>query len=111
MSKNYSIELNKIEHFLSEYYENDPFNEQKNRFIKNKIKNLIIVAHDDTTVPEEDKQTVINAALTLLAENTGCVEDCEISETILHDLYDDLKIITQKDIDDFYKNSPANRWL
>ena len=111
MRKKYKFELEKIEQFLGEYYENDPFNEQTNRAIKNKIKELIIVAHDDTTLSGAEKQTVINAALTLLAENTGCVEDCEILESIFHELFDKRKIINQKDIDDLYKNSPVNRWL
>ena len=109
--KKYMVELEKIEQLLNEYYENNPLNKQTNETIKNKIKDLIIIVHEDTMLSETDKQTFISTALTLLAENTGCVEDCEIAETIFRDLFDKRKIISQTEIDDFYENSPVNRWL
>jgi len=103
-------ELEKIEQLLNEYYEKDPFNEQTNKFIKNKIRELIISKYETKKMSETEKQTIINASLKLLAENTGCVEDCEIAEVILEDLFEKRKIINQKDIDDFYNNSAIRRW-
>jgi len=104
-------ELAKVEQLLNEYYENEPFNEQKNKFIKNRIKELIILAYEDASLSETDKQASIDKALILLAEHTGCGEDYQIAQAILDDLYDQRKIINQKNIDDFYANSPIGRWL
>jgi len=111
MSRKYMVELETIKQLLDEYYKSNSLDKQTNETIKNKIKELIIFAHEDTALKETDKQTVISTALTLLAENTGCVEDCEIAETIFRDLFNKRKIISQKEINNFYENSPVNRWL
>jgi hypothetical protein len=44
-----------------------------------------------------------------MAENTGCVEDCEIAEAILNDLKEK-DIISQNDADWFFSNENTGRW-
>jgi flagellar capping protein FliD len=104
------IELEKVKLLLNETLVWQS-NRQENEAIKNKIKEFIISAHENTTLAEIEKQTVISKALELLSENTGCAEDLEIAQTIINDLQNERKIITQKDADIFYSNSPVNRWL
>jgi uncharacterized protein YoaH (UPF0181 family) len=108
--ENTMIELEKVELLLNETltWQSD---RQENETIKNKIKEFIVSIHEETTLTKTKKQTAINKALKLLAENTGCGEDLEIAQTILHDLQNERKIISQKDIDNFYSNSSINRWL
>lgn len=105
------VEIEKIELLLKKYYDSNSEDEQANEGIKNKIKELIIAVHEETAFSETEKQKAISSAMTLLSENTGCAEDYEIAEAILHELFDERKIINQKNIDDFYGNSPINRWM
>jgi hypothetical protein len=111
MEKIYFNELNKIINSLNEYYQNinDDENYNKNLSIKSSIKNLIIKAKNDIYLLENKKQIIINDLLKLLAENTGCVEDCIISEKILQELKDE-NIIKQNDIDYYYSNENTGRW-
>jgi hypothetical protein len=50
-----------------------------------------------------------NELLKLLAENTGCVDDCKISEIIIKELIDK-KTITKNDVDYYRKNENTGRW-
>jgi hypothetical protein len=107
---NIMIELEKVELLLNETlaWQRD---REENETIKNKIKAFIISTHENTTLSETEKRTVISKALKLLSKNTGNAEDLEIAQTILHDLQNERRIISKKDIDNFYSNSPINRWL
>ena len=57
-----------------------------------------------------EQQDLVNEALMLLAKNTGSAEDSEIAEQILDDLFFELKLIHQTDIDRFYQFSATQRW-
>jgi hypothetical protein len=118
MEKTYFDELSGIIRSLNEYYryyeENYPnINKDedygRNLNIKNRIKELIIKAKNDISLAEDKKQMIINDLLKFLAENTGCVEDCIISENILKELKDN-NIITQNDIDYYNSNENIGRW-
>ena len=119
MSKQiYYDEINRIKTLLigySEYYqekypnitEEGSFNE--NLKIKNLIKDLIIKTKEDIFITENDKYLIKNEALKLLAENTGCVEDCKISEIILEELKNK-QIIDKNYIDYYYSHENTGRW-
>jgi hypothetical protein len=115
----YYEEINRIHTLLNEYYkdyqkkyltihENEYFNE--NLKIKNNIKELVIKIKNDASLTENNKQLVINESLKLLAENTGCVEDCKISEIILNELKD-RQIIDENNIEHYYSNENTGRWI
>jgi 6-pyruvoyl-tetrahydropterin synthase len=113
----YYDEINRINTLLNEYYKNyqknylninEDFNE--NLKIKNNIKDLIIEIRNNTSLTENNKQLIINELLKLLAENTGCVEDCKISEVILDELKD-RKIIDKNNIEYYYFNENTGRWI
>jgi hypothetical protein len=116
---NYQAKLYLVKIVLNNFYDNQirkqfeneeqEFNENKN--IKNIIKEIIIDAHNDKNITENEKAVIIGNSIILLAENTGCVEDAKIAENILNELFEKYKIITQKDIDVFYKNAAIGRWL
>ena len=72
-----------------------------NARIKNKIKDIIIDHKNDVDV--------IDNALLLLAETTGCAEDEEIAEKILDELFDN-NFLSQAQLDLYYKNVGTNRW-
>ena len=92
--------LRKIKHLM-----------QKEHEIQQRIKKLIILAHEDSALSDTEKQAFNSAALKLLAENTGCAEEAEIVEGILDDLFYERQIINQKDVDDFYAAAAIARWL
>jgi hypothetical protein len=115
----YYKEINHINTLLNEYYknyrknylnidENEDFNE--NVKIKNTIKELIIKIRNDNSLTENNKQLIINKSLKLLAENTGCVEDCIISEIILNELRDE-QVIDENNIEHYYSNENTGRWI
>ena len=113
MEKIYKNELDCINVLLNEYYRKSYINEEDSYCeilkIKNLIKNLILKIAGDIILSENQKTERINEALKLLAENTGCVEDCQIAEKILNDLSDN-GIIKQKNIDYYYENENIGRW-
>jgi hypothetical protein len=116
---NYQIKIYFVKILLNNFYDDQiekqfenaehEFNENKN--IKNIIKEIIIEAHNDKDITENEKADIIGNSIILLAENTGCVEDTKIAENILNELFENYKIITQKDVDVFYKNVSIGRWL
>jgi hypothetical protein len=112
----YYEEINRINALLNEYYKNyqknyingnEDFNE--NLKIKNNIKDLIIKIRNDASLTENNKQLIINESLKLLAENTGCAEDCKISEIILNEL-EDRQIIDKNNIEYYFSNENTGRW-
>jgi len=82
-----------------------------NEPIPQRIKKLIILAHEDSTLSDTEKQAFKTAALKLLAENTGCAEEAEIADIILDELWDERKIINKNDVDYFYAHAAIARWL
>ncbi|WP_337982481.1 hypothetical protein [Lysinibacillus sp. C5.1] len=114
MKIDYRSEINKIRDFLKNYY-NEQFKSEEEDYIENKktkeqIKNLIIQVYNDSTLSEADKGDIIKVAVELLAKNTGCVEDVVIAEDILDSLFNDMKILSQEDIDNFYEQYSSRRW-
>jgi hypothetical protein len=117
MENLYENKINEINNLLNSYYEkernrqfsNSEENYNKNLKIKIKIKELIINANDNTIISEKEKQILKNKLLKLLAENTGCVEDCKIAEHILKELVKE-NIINQNNVDYYYSNENTGRW-
>ena len=113
MEKIYKKELDSINILLNEYYKKSYINEEdsyyENLNIKNSIKNLIIKIYYDIKLSENKKNERINETLKLLAENTGCDEDCKIAEKILKDL-SNKGIIKQKSIEYYYEHENTGRW-
>lgn len=118
MKIDYGSEIDKIRDSLKNYYKNY-YNEQfkteeedyiENKKVKEQIKKLIIQVYNDSTLSEADRRYIIKVAVELLAKNTGCVEDAEIAEDILDCLFDDMKILSQEDVDNFYEQYSCRRW-
>ena len=65
------------------HFKNNEENYNENFLIKNKIKELLENVNSNNTISENSKQLLKNELLKLLAENTGCVDDCIISEIII----------------------------
>ncbi|WP_343615985.1 hypothetical protein [Flavobacterium sp.] len=97
-------EIENIEKLISEYYEmtfnNDEEDYIYNKQLKNKLKAVII---------NSKSNNVIDKALEVLAESTGCAEDLQIAEDILNELFEN-KVIDKNQFDTFYKNVGTNRW-
>ena len=91
MSKEYySKEIERIKSVLADYYDTD-FDSDEEDFLVNKsnkqlIEKLIINLKNDDELDVSNKNFFIKEALQLLAKNTGCVEDEEISDEILEKL-------------------------
>jgi hypothetical protein len=101
--------LNNIESIkqeINQYYEMSFENEIEdylfNKKLKEKLQKVIIDYNTD--------EIIIQKALLVLAESTGCAEDQGIAVEILNLLYDK-KYIKQKDLDFFYQNVATRRWL
>ncbi|WP_337982484.1 hypothetical protein [Lysinibacillus sp. C5.1] len=114
MKIDYRSEIDKIRNSLKNYY-NEQFKSEEEDYIENKktkeqIKNLIIQVYNDSTLSEADKGDIIKVAVELLAKNTGCAEDGEIAEDILDSLFNDMKILSQENIDNFYEQYTSRRW-
>ncbi|GAB0170622.1 hypothetical protein LSPCS325_40590 [Lysinibacillus sp. CTST325] len=118
MKIDYRSEIDKIRNSLKNYYENyynNQFKSEEEDYIENKkvkeqIKKLIIQVYNDSTLSEADRGYLIKVAVELLAKNTGCVEDAEIAEDILDSLFNDMKILSQEDIGNFYEQYSCRRW-
>ena len=114
MSKEYySKEIERIKSVLADYYDTD-FDADEEDFLVNKsnkqlIEKLIINLKNDDELDVSNKSFFIKEALQLLAKNTGCVEDEEISDEILEKLL--VKhIITQKDEKYYTQLKSTKRW-
>ncbi|MFC9538982.1 hypothetical protein ACFTQ7_03765 [Lysinibacillus sp. NPDC056959] len=118
MKIDYRSEIDKIRDSLKNYYKNyynEQFKTEEEDYIENKktkeqIKKLIIQVYNDSTLSEADKGYIIKVAVELLAKNTGCVEDVVIAEDILDSLFNDMKILSQENIDNFYERFSCGRW-
>ena len=114
MKIDYRSEINKIRNSLKNYY-NEQFKSEEEEYIENKkvkeqIKKLIIQVYNDITLSEADREYLIKVGVELLAKNTGCAEDLEIAEEILDSLFDDMKILSQENSDNFYEQYLCKRW-
>ncbi|MEK5487396.1 hypothetical protein [Lysinibacillus sp. FSL M8-0355] len=114
MKINYRSEIDEIRNSLKNYY-NEQFKSEEEDYIENKktkehIKKLIIQVYNDSTLSEADRGYIIKIAVELLAKNTGCVEDVVIAEDILDSLFNDMKILSQENIDNFYEQYSSKRW-
>jgi hypothetical protein len=98
--------IESIQREIFEYYEMIFENEQDdysyNKTIKNKLKEIIINTKNNNVVVEK--------ALSVLAESTGCAEDQEIAEEIINYLFEN-KFINDNQLDLFYNNIGTGRWL
>ncbi|MGE8036315.1 hypothetical protein [Lysinibacillus xylanilyticus] len=118
MRIDYRSEIDKIRDSLKNYYKNyynEQFKTEEEDYIENKktkeqIKKLIIQVYNDSTLSEADKGYIIKLAVELLAKNTGCAEDLDIAEDILDCLFNDMKILSQDNIDNFYEQFSCGRW-
>ncbi|TKI69483.1 hypothetical protein FC756_09040 [Lysinibacillus mangiferihumi] len=114
MKIDYRSEIDKIRNSLKNYY-NEQFKSEEEDYIENKktkeqVKKLIMQVYNDSTLSEADKGYIIKVAVELLAKNTGCAEDVEIAEDILDSLFNDMKILSQENIDNFYEQYSSRRW-
>jgi hypothetical protein len=105
--ENYLKEIEAIKAQIKEYNEMAFDNENEdynfNKSVKNKLKLLILNL-------KNNNENMIEAALLVLAESTGCAEDQEIAEDIVSYLYDH-KHINKNQMDYFYENIGTNRWM
>ena len=114
MNANYKNEIIKIKNLFNAFYtvsfSNEIEENETNKANKLNIQKLIVTVSRDESLSDTDRQTIINEALNLFAEHTGCAEDYVIAKEILSFL-EEKKLITQQNIDEFYLNSPINRWF
>lgn len=110
----YFKELERIKPILEDYYNidynSDEEDFQANKFNKKRIEELIVQVKRDYTILISNKNTLIKEALMLLAKNTGCAEDEEISEEILNRLLA-TQTIVQQDIEYYSKLKSTKRWI
>lgn len=106
--------LERIKSILEDYYNidynSDEEDFQANKFNKKRIEELIVQVKRDYTILISNKNTLIKEALMLLAKNTGCAEDEEISEEILNRLLA-TQTIVQQDIEYYSKLKSTKRWF
>ena len=119
MKNKYRKEIIQIYEKLNEYYKNFRDNYQninedeefiKNKQIKNIIKEKIITINNDKTLSKKEIYNSINEFLRLLAENTGCMEDYQISNEILSEL-ENKNIINKDNINYYSKYENMGRWI
>ena len=110
----YFKELEIIKSILEDYYNidynSDEEDFQANKFNKKRIEELIVQVKRDDTILISNKSALIKEALKLLAKNTGCAEDEEISEEILNRLLA-TQTIVQQDIEYYSKLKSTKRWF
>nr|MBF0970665.1 hypothetical protein [Alloprevotella tannerae] len=99
-----------LEDYYNIDYNSDEEDFQANKFNKQRIEELIVQVKRDDTILISNKSTLINEALMLLAKNTGCAEDEEISEEILNRLLA-TQTIVQQDIEYYSKLKSTKRWI
>ncbi|MBF0950244.1 MAG: hypothetical protein HXK22_00360 [Alloprevotella tannerae] len=99
-----------LEDYYNIDYNSDEEDFQANEFNKKRIEELIVQVKRDDTILISNKNTLIKEALMLLAKNTGCAEDEEISEEILNRLLA-TQTIVQQDIEYYSKLKSTKRWF
>ncbi|MBF0960551.1 MAG: hypothetical protein HXK20_00355 [Alloprevotella tannerae] len=99
-----------LEDYYNIDYNSDEEDFQANKFNKKRIEELIVQVKRDYTILISNKNTLIKEALMLLAKNTGCAEDEEISEEILNRLLA-TQTIVQQDIEYYSKLKSTKRWI
>lgn len=110
----YQKQLDEIRQRLVEFY-NQSFINAEQEYIQNRqnkfqLKELLIDVTDDSSLSPSTKQKLINGILWVLAKNTGSAEDSAISEEILDNLFYDLRILNQQNIDYYYQIVSSGRW-
>ncbi|PHM53891.1 hypothetical protein [Xenorhabdus sp. KK7.4] len=108
MNGNFYLRLGDLSEELKVFHNKEYSSESdwylENKAIKSKIVDLIIEAK------ECDESKLIDRALFLLFDNTGCQEDLEILNEIVSPLLDN-GIITKELLEEnIYENSPLSRW-
>ncbi|PRD54741.1 hypothetical protein [Sphingobacterium gobiense] len=112
--ENYKNELDRIRAIIENFYvakfacKEEEYEANKNN--KEQIGKFIFRIKQANDLLEPEQQDLMNGALELLARNTGDAEDGEIAEQIIDNLFYDLKIIDQNDIDRFYQYNATGRW-
>ena len=95
-------------HIAQNYISNEE-ERNNNLEIKSSISHFIFSVSENKNIAENDVALLINEAIIVLAEQSGCQEDLEISEEILADL-ESKGIIDQSHYDLFYNKSSSSRW-
>ncbi|MDE9438000.1 hypothetical protein KKI95_19360 [Xenorhabdus bovienii] len=108
MNNDLYLRLDSISKELDDFYTKEYSSENEeyleNKVIKSRIVDLII------KYKECDENQLIDKALFLLFDNTGCQEDFEILNEIISPLFDK-KIINKELIENnLGENSPLARW-
>jgi hypothetical protein len=108
MSGEFYLRLDLLSKELDDFYTKEYSSENEeyleNKGIKSRVVDLIIEAK------QHDENQLIEKALFLLFDNTGCQEDFEILNEIILPLVDK-KIITKELIEkNLGENSPLSRW-
>lgn len=101
--------LSKIENIKEEIlnYQLMSFeNEEEDYAFNKKIKKQL----EEVIINSKNENDIIDKALLVLAESTGCAEDQEIAEDIVSYLFDN-QFINQSQLDYFYDNIGTGRWM
>lgn len=108
MTEKWCRQLNKLAQELDAFYDieysSDDEEYSKNKAIKLRIVELVLTANC------KRGDLLIDKALTLLMENSGCQYDVQILMEILPPLVDS-GLIAQEELSDYIDNSPMGRWL
>ncbi|CDH26418.1 hypothetical protein [Xenorhabdus bovienii] len=93
-----------LDYFYNKEYSSENESYLENKKIKSKIVSLILESNG------YDEIQLIDKALLLLFDNTGCQEDFEILNEVIYPLLDE-KIITKELFEkNLSENSPLSRW-
>lgn len=103
---NFNNQIENIKKEIFEYYEMS-FETAADDYLHNKQLKLKL---KDVIIKNKDNKQIVEKALLVLAEVTGCAEDHEIAEEILDDLFGKV-IIDKTQLDVYYSNVAAGRWL
>lgn len=108
MTEKWYRELNKLAQELDSFYDiaysSDDEEYSKNKAIKLRIVELVLTANC------KPGDLLIDKALTLLMDNSGCQYDVQILMEILPPLVDS-GLIAQEELSDYIESSSVGRWL
>ena len=109
----YKNELDRITAIFENFYTAKFISSEKeyetNKSNKQQITKLIVRIKQAQDLFGSEQQDLANEALMLLAKSMGSAKGSEIAEQILDDLFFELQLISQTDIDRFYQFSAALR--
>ncbi len=116
MKVDYILRIKRVKQLLEKYYEKDFESEIedsiKNTLIKKKLLQIILDCHSDDIdklVKTEEREYILNEALHIFQENTGCAEDLQLLQEAMNQLVSK-SIISLEKSNSIMNNNAASRF-